>query len=175
MRQKVPADGEVKLKLEEGRLYEAWIIKQGFIAHVVHNIHSEGDGKFKITLYKTDKPMPAITASYIEVNREFDNVKEMTIPVELLGDSIHVVKEDAMYKEEQKALAKIQSIAKSQSKAQKKIDKLTNKRAKLDEDISELSAELQTGEVERTDGEEKKLKLQEKIVKMQNKLDKLAY
>lgn len=175
LRQKVPSDGEVKLKLEEGRLYEAWIMKEGYSAHVIHNIHSEGDGKFKVTLYKTSESLPAITSSYLAVNREFDNVKEMTIPAELLGDSIHVVKQDAMTKDEQKALGKIQSIAKSQTKAQKKIDKLINKRAKLDEDISELSAELETGEVERTDGEEKKLKLQEKIVKIQGKLDKLAY
>ena len=175
LRQKVPADGDVKLKLEEGKLYEAWIMKEGYTAHVIHNIHSEGDGKFKVTLYKTSESLPAITSSYLALNREFDNVKEMTIPAELLGDSIRVVKEGTMSKDEQKSLSKIQSIAKSQTKAQKKIDKLIKKRAKLDEDISELSAELATGETERAGGEEDKLKLQEKIVKIQGKLEKLAY
>ena len=107
IRQKAPANGDVKLKLEEGELYEVWIMKEGYVAHVIHNIHSEGDGKFKVTLYKTSESLPAITSSYLGVNREFDNVKEMTIPAELLGDSIHVVKEDAMSKDEQKSLSKI--------------------------------------------------------------------
>ncbi len=175
IRQKAPANGDVKLKLEEGELYEVWIMKEGYVAHVIHNIHSEGDGKFKVTLYKTSESLPAITSSYLGVNREFDNVKEMTIPAELLGDSIHVVKEDAMSKDEQKSLSKIQSIAKSQTKAQKKIDKLLKKRAKLDEEISELTTDLANDETERSSGEEEKLKLQEKIAKIQGKLDKLAY
>ncbi len=175
MRQNVTADGDMKLKLEEGRLYEAWIMKQGYTAHVIHNIHSEGDGKFKVTLYKNSDDMTTDFSSYLSANRQFDDVKEMTIPAALLGDSVQLVKEGDMSKDEEKALNSIKSVAKKQEKSQKKIDKLLKKRTKLDEKMSEVSTELAEGETSRTDGEEDKLKIQEKIVKIQGKLDKLAY
>ena len=98
MNQQVSTDGDMKLKLEEGRLYEAWIQKDGYYSHVIHNIHSEGDGKFKVTLFKSSEGLPSGYGSYLSSNREFDNVKSMTIPVELLGDSVQVIQEASMNK-----------------------------------------------------------------------------
>jgi len=72
-------------------------------------------------------------------------------------------------------LKKIQSIAKSQTKAQKKIDKFMKKRSNVDEELNGMTPSSEVSEADRTAVEAKRLKLQEKVVKLQGKLDKYAY
>lgn len=171
----LPDDGDIKVELTQGKLYEIWIEKQGFLPHVIHNVHDEGSGRFKVMLYKTTDKVSSGGEHYAGVFRAFDDVKKMTIPVEHLGDSVHVVKEEEMSKAEKVNLKAAEKVAKSQTKAQRKIDRFVRKRAKLEEEREEVSAEIAAGEMEKTEGEEEKLKIQEKIVDLQKKLDKLAY
>lgn len=170
----LPEDGDIRIELTEGKLYDVWIEKPGYLSHVIHNVHNEGSGKFKVTLYKATKKLKP-GPDYAGVNRQFDDVKKMTIPAELLEDSVRIVKEDAMTKEQQVGLKTVQKVAKSQNKAQKKIDKLMKKRTKLEEDRNDVTANMASGETSKTDGEAETLKIQEGIVKVQKKLDKLAY
>jgi len=172
--EKVGNDGQVKLVLESGLLYDVWIQKSGYTSHVIHNVHSEGDGKFKITLYKQSKTGASFD-SYKWVNRTFDDVKKMTIPVEHLGEDVNVINEDALTKEESKDISAVEKLGKSQRKTQKKIDKYTKSAANLEKDIDKLTDKIADGSVEKLSGEEDKLKLQEKLVKVQKSIAKLAY
>mgnify|MGYP002633481118 CR=1 FL=1 len=169
------SDGKSKLSLDEGRLYDVWVNKSGFLSQVIHNVHAEGTGKFEITLYKETSKLKSNPVAYEGVNRIFDGVKEMTIPAEYLADNVLVVKEEAMTKDEVTYLKTVHKIGKVQVKAQKKIDKLNSKRAHLEEDMSENASDFAAGKVDQTTADEKKLKIQEKIVKTQHALDKLVY
>jgi hypothetical protein len=69
----------------------------------------------------------------------------------------------------------VSKVAKSQGKAQSKIDKLIKKRDKLDEKATDASAVAAAGELSQIEADETKLKLQKEIVKINGKLKKLYY
>lgn len=167
-------DGDVRFRLDEGKLFDVWIQHTGYMPHVIHNVHDEGSRKINITLYK-GQGNPANWSDFAIANRTFDNVKKMKIPAEYLGDSLFVESESKLSDEGKKQLKKIQSIAKSQEKAQRKIDRFTRKRSKFEDKIKSIDADMADGSVSRSDGEQKKLNYQEKLVKYQQKMDKWAY
>lgn len=175
MTKKLDDDGTSKIELEEGRLYDIWIIKSGYMPALIHNVHNEGDSKFKITLYKNDKKAMMDEKTFRGVHRYFDEVKAMEIPAELLSQGVKVTKEEDLSTEEKVNLKSVQKIGKSQEKAQSKIDKLVKKRSKLEESIEDVSADMASGSMETSEGDEKKLKYQKKIVKINKKLEKLYY
>lgn len=175
MSEKLGEDGKSKLKLDEGKLFEVWVYKAGYIPHVIHNVHNEGAGKFKITLYKAKTTQTIDFSNYIMANRSFDEVKKMQIPAEYLADGVNVTSENEISKEEAAALKSIQKLGKHQEKTQKKIDKLLKKQNKAENEIAEISAAIANGSTDKTQGEEQKLKLQKAVVDYQSKVDKLAY
>lgn len=175
MVQSLDPDGEVKLELESGRLFEIWIIKEGYIPQVIHNVHAEGDGKFKITLYKKSAMLAFDEKTYSGTARIFDDVKSMQIPAEYLAQGVNVVVEDEISSDQKVHLKSFEKVAKSQDKAQSKIDKCLKERSKLEEKVSEVEASLVSGELSQIEADEKKLKLQKSIVKLNDKLKKLYY
>jgi hypothetical protein len=173
--QSLDPDGEIKLELESGRLFEIWIVKDGYMPQVIHNVHAEGDGKYKITLYKNAEKLPFNEKTYSGTARIFDDVKSMQIPAEYLAQGVNVVNEDEIPSSQKVNLKAFSKVAKSQEKAQSKIDKCIKKRTKLEEKINEVDAAQVSGEISQIEADEKKLKLQKEIVKINKKLEKLYY
>lgn len=168
-------DGTSKLKLEAGGLYNLRISKTGYIPHWIHNVHSDGDTKFDITLYKAQPGHVSNKDNYLGANRTFVEVKAMTIPAEKLQSGVKVVKEDEMMDVEKDDLKRIQKIGKSQEKAQKKLEKLMKQEKKVKDEMAEIDEKMAEGKLESAEGEEKKLKLQKKLVKIQKKAKKLMF
>ncbi len=171
MMQTANEEGQVKLKLEEGKLYHLLIQKPGYRNHMIHNVHAEGMSKFNIVLLKGNANGTGLQGS----NREFVSVKEMTIPADQLSEGVTVIEESSLSDAEKKDLASVQKVAKSQQKAQKKIDKLSKKEAKVKLQIQSAESDVQAGKLEETAAEQKKLKLQKKLVKLKKAIDKLEY
>ncbi|NQV52588.1 MAG: hypothetical protein HQ500_05360 [Flavobacteriales bacterium] len=168
-------DSDVKLELESGRVYEIWIQKVGYVPHVIHNVHDEGDNKHKVTLIKSEAKYPGGIPPYHMANRVFEDVDKMTISAEMINDHVLLVKEEDLTSDEVKALERIQAVGDEQEKAQKKIDKLNEDLQKTDEDLAKVTEEIAKGQIAREDGEkqiEKTKKDQEKIKK---ELKDLAY
>jgi hypothetical protein len=92
--QSLNSDGDVKLELELGRLFEIWVIKDGYIPQVIHNVHAEGDLKYKISLNKNSKKVTTNKETYQGVFRIFDDVKSMEIPAEYLAQGVSVINEN---------------------------------------------------------------------------------
>lgn len=168
-------DEDVKLELESGRVYEIWIQKEGYVPHVIHNVHDEGDNKHKVTLYKSIAKYPGGIPPYHMANRVFDDVKKMTISADMLNDHVNIIKEEDLSDDEKKALKRIQTMAKDQEKAQKKIDKLEDKLQQLDEDLAKTTEKIAAGEIAHEDGEKSIEKIQKGKEKIMKDLKNLAY
>lgn len=175
MSEKLGKDGETKLTLSEGKLYEIVIEKEGYLSHVIHNVHDEGSGKYKITLYRPTKKVKTEGLNYAGINRTFESVKKMTIPAEYLSQGVAVTLKEDINSEEKVNLKAIQKIAKRQEKAQKKIDKYNKKLEKLKKDLSDVNAEYKAGKLSDLEIEEERLKIQKKIVEIEATLEKLDY
>lgn len=171
----VMSDGEVKLALEKGKLYDIMIAKPGFITHIIHNVHSEGRGKFDVELIKVSKNLDGNLVGYVGANRDFDDVKKMTIPAEYLSGGVKVVSQSEMPAEEKTSLSKIQKEVKGQHKKQKKIDKLVKKSDKINKEIEAVDEKIASSEITALEGEQKKLKLQESLVKVMKDTENNAY
>lgn len=168
-------DADVKLELESGRVYEIWIQKEGYVPHVIHNVHDEGDNKHKVTLIKSDTKYPGGIPPYHMANRVFEDVEKMTISADMINDHVLLVKEEDLTSDELKALERIQNIGKEQEKAQKKIDKLKEELQKTDEELAKITEEIAKGEVARTDGEKQIEKTHKEQEKIKKELKDLAY
>ena len=125
------ADGETKFELEKGKLFEIWIRKSGYLPHVIHSVHAEGKSKHSLLLYKETKKVSYKAEEYTGVNRTFLDVKKMTIPAEYLADGVNTVTEESLTKVETVNLKTVGKLAKSQEKAQKKIDSTVKKKRNL--------------------------------------------
>lgn len=173
MMQSVESDGNLKFKLEEGKLYHLQIKKAGYTDHVIHNVHAEGDTKFDVMLYKNVSA--TVPDGFMGANRQFVSVKEMVIPAAELEKGVNVIKQAELSSAEQKDLARIAKLAKSQEKAQKKIEKLMKKEAKVNSKIADVDKKMAAGDIASTAGEEAKLKLQKKLVKIKKTIDDWKY
>ncbi|GAB5540153.1 MAG: hypothetical protein Salg2KO_22560 [Salibacteraceae bacterium] len=169
------SDNSVKVELEKGKLFEIWINKDGYLPHVIHNVHAEGQSKFDVVLFKATKKITPSSEAYRGMNRDYVDVKKMTIPAEYLNDGVEMLKKESMTKVEIQNLKAVEKLGKAQLKAQKKIDKLSKKRDKLDAKITDVKADMDSGESSKIEGDEEILKLQKKVVKLNKKLEKLAY
>lgn len=170
----VNAKGDADFKLEKGRLYEVWIVKEGWFTHVLHNVHDEGDSKHDVMLFKGIS-VSGFDARATHVNRTFVEVKGMNVPVEYLGDSVAVISLAELSKEQQEGLGTIEKTAKFQKKQQKKIDQLLKKKEKLEADILDLEASIKEGTIDGLTGEKSRLKLQKELVAIERNLVKYAY
>lgn len=168
-------DQDIKVDLIIGRVYEVWIQKEGYIPHVIHNVHNEGDNKNKVTLYKSKEKYPGGIPPYHLANRVFEDVTKMVVPADMLNDQVLLVKEEEMSTEERVSLGAIQEKAKDQEKRQKEIDKLQDDNEDIDKKIKDITEKIAKGDVARKEGEEDIEKLNKKRDKNKKKLKDLAY
>ena len=173
--ERLDSDGQVKFDLEKGKLYEIWIVKEGYIAHLINNVHSEGKGKFDVILYKNSDKVKVDESKRIGMARYIDDVEKMTIPAEYLAQGVEVVKKDELTKDQLVSMKVIEKLSKSQKKSQKKIDKLRSKKEGLEKKGINADADFVAGKMTDTEIEEYRLKNQKAIVKVQHAIDKLAY
>ncbi|MDA7744587.1 hypothetical protein N8911_00660 [bacterium] len=86
-----------------------------------------GTGNIRSLYTKSQKKVTTNTETYQGVFRIFDDVKSMEIPAEYLAQGVSVMNEDDISSNEKVSLKTVSKVAKSQGKAQSKIDKLIRK------------------------------------------------
>lgn len=173
--ERADSDGEIKLELEKGKLFEIWIVKEGYIASLISNVHAEGKSKFDITLYKNNSKVKFDEANRVGFAWYIDDVKKMTIPAEYLADGVTVIKKDALTKDQLVGLKVVAKVSKSQRKAQKKMDKLYSKKESLEKKAVNADSDFTAGKMSEMEIEEYRLKNQKAIVKIQKSIEKLVY
>lgn len=167
-------NGAADFKLEKGKVYEIWMVREGFYTHLLHNVHDEGNTRHDIMLYKGIS-VGDFNAQPLNVNRTFIEVKAMNVPVEYLGDSVAIVTLSDLSKQQQDDLDKLAKQAKLQKKNQKKLDQLHKQKTKLQEEIVNLESSISAGSVDGLTGEKERLKLQKELVSIERKMIKYAY